>query len=98
MAEPNGKRKSTERETRKKPIRDVENRRGRCALGRVEMNAVELVREVVEITVGSGMSKSVWTLRNAVWVEGDSKLQFGRGGRRCSMKFLDAHVKRAWHL
>ena len=31
---------------------------------------------------------------SAIRVEGDAKLEFVRGGRKCSMKFLDADVTR----
>ena len=79
-----------------------------------EVNAIETVQEVVEITVDSGAAKSVWPSRkkgdertkskkavklaaangSPIRVEGDARLEFIRDGMKCSMKFLDADVKR----
>ena len=79
-----------------------------------EVNAIETVQEVVEITVDSGAAKSVWPCRkksvertkskkavklaaangSPIRVEGDARLEFIRDGMKCSMKFLDADVKR----
>ena len=79
-----------------------------------EVNAVEPVQEIVEITVDSGAAKSVWPSRmkcvertmstrtvklaaakgSPIQVEGDAKLEFVRYGKKCSMRFLDADVKR----
>ena len=79
-----------------------------------EVNAVEAVQEIVEITVDSGAAKSVWPSRKKVVertkstrtvklaaengspirVEGDARLEFVRDGKKCSMRFLDADVKR----
>ena len=79
-----------------------------------EVNAIEIVQEVVEITVDSGAAKSVWPSRkrgvertkskkavklaaangSPIRVEGDARLEFIRDGMKCSMKFLDADVKR----
>ena len=79
-----------------------------------EVNAIETVPEVVEITVDSGAAKSVWPSRkkgvertkskkavklaaangSPIRVEGDARLEFIRDGMKCSMKFLDADVKR----
>ena len=79
-----------------------------------EVNAIETVQEVVEITVDSGAVKSVWPSRkkgvertkskkavklaaasgSPIRVEGDARLEFIRDGMKCSMKFLDADVKR----
>ena len=79
-----------------------------------EVNAIETVQEVVDITVDSGAAKSVWPSRKkgiertkskkavklsaangiSIRVEGDARLEFIRDGMKCSMKFLDADVKR----
>ena len=79
-----------------------------------ELNAIETVQEVVEVTVGSGAAKSVWPSRkkgvertkskkavkltaangSPIRVEGDARLEFIRDEMKCSMKFLDADVKR----
>ena len=79
-----------------------------------EVNAIETVQEVVEITVDSGAAKSVWPSRkkgvertkskkavklaaangSPIRVEGDARLEFIRDGMKCSVKFLDADVKR----
>ena len=79
-----------------------------------EVNAIETVQEVVEVTVDSGAAKSVWPSRkkgvertkskkavklaaangSPIRVEGDARLEFIRDGMKCSMKFLDADVKR----
>ena len=78
-----------------------------------EVNAIETVQEVVEVTVDSGAAKSVWPSRkkgvertkskavklaaangSPILVEGDARLEFIRDGMKCSMKFLDADVKR----
>ena len=79
-----------------------------------EVNAIETVQEVVEITVDSGAAKSVWPSRkkgvertkskkavklaaangSPIRVEGDARLEFIRDGMKCSLKFLDADVKR----
>ena len=74
----------------------------------------EECQEVVEVTVDSGASKSVWPIGkkgvertkggvkvklaaangSPIKVEGEAKLHFKRGGRRCEMRFLDADVRR----
>ena len=79
-----------------------------------EVNAIETVQEVVEVTVDSGAAKSVWLSRkkgvertkskkavklaaangSPIRFEGDARLEFIRDGMKCSMKFLDADVKR----
>ena len=79
-----------------------------------EVNAIEIVQEVVEITVDSGAAKSVRPSRkqgvertkskkavklaaangSPIRVEGDARLEFIRDGMKCSIKFLDADVKR----
>ena len=78
------------------------------------MSAVDVVREIVAITVDSGAAKIFWPSRekggtsttatktvrltagsgDPIRVEGDAKLEFVWDGRKCTMKFLDADVKR----
>ena len=78
------------------------------------IDGVELIQEVVEVTVDSGAARSVWPITkkgvvrskarksvklaaangSAIKVEGEAKLGFVREGKQCSMKFLDADVKR----
>ena len=77
-----------------------------------EINAV--TNEVVEVTVDSGASKSVWPMTKTgvrrsklakpvrlaaangteIEVKGAADLDFLRADRKCSMRFLDANVKR----
>ena len=79
-----------------------------------EVNSIETLQEVVEITVNSGAAQSVWPNRkngvertkskkavklaaangSPIRVEGDARLEFMRDGMKCSLKFLEADVKR----
>ena len=66
-----------------------------------EVNSVEEVQEIVEITVDSCAAKSVWSIQkngiarnlavasgSAIRVEGDAKLEIVREGKKCCMKFF----------